>query len=495
VSIPGLHDRPEDPASRSHPVSTFTTAPVAPEVRYAAGSFRDRTARVFHDRDRVLRAMSATALAEWRAVSQQRFYQQLATQGDVIPTWELSPVERPDQVLPDWVQGVVEHQRIPFISYPYEWCFSMLREAALLHLRILTAALASGVLLKDATPYNVQFQGCQPTFIDVASFVGHSPDEPWSGYRQFCEMQLNPLLVQAYRGIDFQPFLRGELEGLSAQQAGNLFSWRDSLRPGVATHVWLHGWMQSAVSNGAGGAKQSLQSSGFSAELIAGNLKRLTRLVEGLRWTPRRSTWSDYETAQPHVHRDRELKSAFVRDVCGARSRDLVWDLGCNRGQYSRIAAETATTVVAMDQDHGCVEQFFLDLRRNGPVNILPLRIDLANPSPGLGWRGRERLRLEERGRPDLVLCLGLIHHLVIGANLPLADVVDWLSELRGEVVIEFPTKADPLVQSLLCNKPDQYEDYSLAELERCLSERFVIDRRATLPSGERHLIHARPRT
>ncbi len=463
-------------------------------VPYAAGSFRDRTARVIQANGRVWRAMSETAVVEWRGLVNQPSLPRWLEARDLVATRELPRDDWPDVALPEWTVAVLEHERVPFVSYPYEWCFGMLRDAALLQLRLLTESLPHGLTLKDATPYNVQFVGSQPTFIDVASFVARRDDEPWIGYRQFCELQLIPLLLQAYRGIDFQPLLRGELEGLSAAQAGHLFSWRDGLRPGVLTHVWLHGWLQSLLSAGDG-AKQSLRASGFTTAHIERNLSKLTRLVERLRWQPRRTTWTDYDAAQPHVQRDREAKSAFVRTVCAERRRNLVWDLGCNRGQYARIAAESAETVVAMDQDHGCVEQLYLDLRQNGPPNILPLRMDVANQSPALGWRGRERLRLEDRGRPDLVLCLGLIHHLVIGANLPLDDVVDWLAELGGDVALEFPTKADPLVQRLLANKADQYDDYSLENLERRLSVRFTIRRRETLATGERHLLHATPRS
>ena len=463
-------------------------------VEYATGSFRDRGARVFYDGDRVLRVMSQRALSEWRLISQQPFYDELVDSGRVVASRELTEAELLEVAAPAWVAAVLEHDRIPFVSYPYEWCFSMLREAALLHLRILSSLLPAHAILKDATPYNVQFHGCDPMFIDIGSFALHRAGEPWAGYRQFCELQLIPLLLQSYRGIDFQPLLRSELEGLMAERAWQWFSLRDIFRPGVATHVWLHGMMQRSLGSGTGGARGSMQSNGFSTTLIQRNVQQLSRLVERLTWTPPRTTWTGYDDTLPHVAADREAKMAFVREVCGAQRRELVWDMGCNLGQFSRIAAGSARTVVAMDQDHGCVEQLYLDLRRDGPANILPLKIDLANPSPGLGWRGSERLRLEQRGRPNLVLCLGLIHHLVIGSNLPLADVVDWLGDLHGELVLEFPTKADPLVQGLLKNKDDQYEDYSLTELVECLHRRFDLKRCVPLPSGERFLFYAVPK-
>jgi hypothetical protein len=190
------------------------------------------------------------------------------------------------------------------------------------------------------------------------------------------------------------------------------------------------------------------------------------------------------------VAEDRQAKSTFVRKVCDYRPRDLVWDLGCNDGRYSLIAAERATTVVAMDQDHACIDQLY---RSADSANVLPLCMDLANPSPAMGWRGRERKRLEDRGQPQLLFCLGLIHHLVIAANIPLAEVVNWLASFRAEVILEFPSKKDPMVQALLRNKRDQYDDYSRECLEAELCRYFDIRLRESLPSGERTLYHTVP--
>ncbi len=412
----------------------------------------------------------------------------------MVETRELSRDEIEQLHLPGDSAAVLQHERIPFVSYPYEWSFEMLRQAALLHLEILTEALNSGLILKDASPYNVQFCGTRPVFIDVGSFVALAPDEPWAGYRQFCELMLFPLLLQAYRHVDFQPVLRGELEGVSARQFLRWLSWRDLLRPGVFSHGWLQATLERHTRAVSTSTVRDLQSSGFSTELIRRNVAKLTRLVERLDWKPEGTQWTNYRTALPHVVQDGEAKAAFVRGVCDRRRWPLVWDLGCNDGQFSRMAAETANTVVAMDRDHGCVERLYRSLHAEHSSNILPLCVNLANLSPAMGWRGRERKRLEERGRPDLVLCLGLIHHLVIGHNIPLPEVTDWLASLGGEVVIEFPSKQDAMVQALLRNKRDQYSDYSLAQLEQALDGPFEIHDRTTLPSGERTLLHVVPR-
>lgn len=461
------------------------------EISYAAGSYRDRGARVFHAGGRVLRALNRSAVADWRALAASPSYALFQARGEIVQTRELAPRDRADLPTPAWAVGVLEHAPIPFWSYPYEWCFSMLRAASLLHLHLMRSFLPEGLILKDASPYNVQFVGHRPVFIDLGSFTQYQPHQPWSAYRQFCELHLIPLMIQAYRGIDFQPWLRGNLEGVRIDQASRWFSVWDWLRPGLFTHVGLHGWLQRAAERGIGPTSAAWESSGFSVAFIQRNVARLIRLVERLDWRPPQTAWTDYDSAQPHVQQDRETKREFVRCVCAARRRDLVWDLGCNLGQYAKLAAAHADTVVAMDQDHGCVEALYRELRAQGPHNILPLCVDLANPSPALGWRGRERLRLEDRGHPDLTLCLGLIHHLVISANIPLPELVDWFGELTRELVLEFPFKTDPMVQRLLRFKGDQYEDYSLEELEQHLCQRFEIVARTALPSGHRVLLHA----
>jgi hypothetical protein len=456
-----------------------------------AGSFRDRSSRVFVHQKQVYRALSGQARAEWRRVSEQAFFQQLMSVGRIIPTRELSPDEANPFRKDLSCAAVLRHERVPFVTYPYEWSFSMLREAALLHLDILAQAIQAGTILKDSSPYNVQFIGTRPVFIDVGSFETLIEGEAWRGYRQFCEMLLFPLLLQSYRHIDIQPVLRVKLDGISAREFLRPLSWRDMLRPGV----FAHGWLQAMLEGQADSSTQTdtinaLKSSGFDRKLIERNINQLSRLVRRLKWNPDWNHWSGYRQQLKHVQQDTQLKSEFVAQACQQRRR-LVWDLGCNDGHFSRIAAKNADTVLAMDQDHGCIERLYLELAAENCANIVPTVIDLLNPSAALGWRGRERARLETRGEPDLILCLGLIHHLVIAGNIPLPEVVDWLASLNADVVLEFPGKRDPMVRNLLRNKVDQYDDYSLSGLEAALqASGLQVQQRTTLPSGERTLLY-----
>lgn len=462
-------------------------------VEFVDGSFRDRSARVLFHNEQVYRVfLEPDALEQWTRLRASSGFNRLIQQKKLIDTRQVPIEEIPDLPGLPAISAVLWHERVPFISYPYEWCFGMLKDAALLQLEILNAALSDQFILKDATPYNVQFMGARPTFIDLGSFVTLQPGEPWSAYRQFCELFLYPLMLHAYRGVSFHTLLRGELEGLSADEASKWFSWRDWLRRGVFSHVVMHAFLARVAKSQPQSTLKDLQKTGFPRELIQRNVERLTRLVQKLNWEPRRSLWSDYDQTSSMVAQDSDVKSAFVKATAQSQRWKLVWDLGCNLGRYSIVTAEFADYVLAMDFDHECVETLYRQLKAQGPNNVLPLRMNLANQSPALGWRGRERWRLEERGQPDLVLCLGLIHHLVIAANIPLAEVLDWLaSTTTNALVIEFPTKQDPMVQALLRNKRDQYHDYSQENFERLLAARFEISEKIQLPSTERFLYRA----
>ena len=448
-----------------------TTASRNPEP----ASFRDPDARVVYSAEgEVLRELSPRARDDWAALSQASFFRHAADEGRVVATEEVSP-------------GLLRHERIPFVSYPYEWPFEMLREAALLLLSLLEEALAEDFVLKDGTPYNVQWRGTEPVFVDVGSFERLRPGEPWAGYRQFCTLFLYPLLLQAYRGIPPQAWLRGSLEGIEPVEARALLP---RFGRGVLTHVVLHDRLEAKHAHRSGEVREELKASGFRKELIQANVRRLGKLVGRLRPKRGRSTWAGYRETAPYEPEDAARKERFVREAGRAR---LAWDLGCNDGRFAR--AVEAEHVVAVDGDERVAGELYSALRAEGSRWILPLVVDLADSSPGLGWRGVERKRLEERGRPDLVLCLALVHHLAIGRNLPLAELVGWLRGLEARLVIEFADRDDPMVKRLLSAKrAETHESYGRDAFERSLGERFEVERREELGSGTRRLYLARPR-
>jgi len=444
-----------------------------------------------------LRALSPAGAAYWRELEASPLLRRLVDRGELVSTSEVnrSMLEGTEDLLPGGVELVLEHERIPFVSYPYEWTFSMLRDAALLQLEIGIAAIDEGLSLKDATPYNVQFVGSRPIFIDVGSFETVPVGEPWVGYRQFCMMYLYPLMFQAHKDLPFHPWLRGSIDGIAPIDAIKVFSLRDRLRRGVFVHASLHARLdRRANRSGPGDSDKPSKRRAVKPEAVQAHMKSMKRLVEKLTWKAGESAWSGYRLDNTYSDEDDRQKQSFVAEVAAAERPALTWDMGCNDGAYSLIADEHSDRVVAFDFDHATVEALYRSLRQNGNTTILPLVSNLADPSPGLGWRGLERKTLPDRGRPDLTLALALIHHVSISANIPVADFLGWLQELGSTLVIEFPKRTDPMVRALLANKQDVANpDYDLENFERELKRRFAVERRLELASGHRVLFHARP--
>ncbi|WP_328346187.1 methyltransferase [Micromonospora sp. NBC_00421] len=462
-------------------------------IRAEPGSFRDPANRVFHLGEQVLRGLGPGAAADWRALAASDFFAALLAEGKVCGTTVVDPATLPDT---GWTT-VLRHERIPFVSHPYEWSFGMLRDAALLHLEILRRALEAGFTVKDGSAYNLQWQGATPVFIDIGSFAPLVEGEPWAGYRQFCQTLLYPLLLQAHLGVDFQPWLRARVDGIEPDQLRPLFRGIRRLLPGVPTHVHLHGAMQArhaAASSSAVAAQ--LRDAGYSRGLALATVRRLTKLVRRLDRRVDGGHWVDYQRTCAYSAADRAAKEDFVAAaVAAGDTARLALDLGANDGRYARIAARRAAQVVAVEQDPAVVDALYRVLRAEGDRRILPLVMDLADPSPGGGWRGVERAGFAARTHADVVLALAVVHHLAIGRNVPLSEVVDQLvGYVRpgGRLVVEFVHPEDPMAQRLLANKPaGLFPDYRSDEFARLLALRCRVERQQDLPSGTRTLYQA----
>ena len=436
----------------------------------------------------MLRALSEEGLEDWRALSGSRLFGEAVSEGKLVGTTVA------DATI-DGAAAVLEHERIPFVSYPYEWTFAMLRDAALLQLELLQRGLDENLILKDASSYNVQWRGTKPVFIDVGSFERLREGEPWAAYRQFCMLYLNPLLLQAHKGIDFRPWLRGSLAGITPAETRHVLGGRDVLRRGVLTNVALHARLERKHDESSRDVKTELKRAGFKKELIVANVRRLEKLVRRLEWKAGASEWSGYEATTSYDEADASRKEEFVREVVHTREWSLVWDIGCNEGRHSRIAAENAGYVVALDGDAAVVDRLYRALSAESSDRILPLAVDVTDPSPALGWHGLERQTLDARGKPELTLCLAVLHHVAISGNVPVPEFLSWLAELGTALVIEFPTRDDPRVAALLLRKKDRaHPDYDREPFERALAERFDILRTEELSSGTRLLYFARPR-
>lgn len=464
-------------------------------ARFEPASFRDCEGRVFERDGNVYRALSASALEDWRALRDTRFFPEAVDAGQIVATEEVAADEIDLAGLEGgpWV-AALRHERVELLSYPAEWSFGMLKQAALLHLDLFLAALDEGFVVKDSSAYNVQWRGTEPVFIDVPSFQKAVPGEPWIGYLQFCEQFLYPLLLTARCDVPFHAWLRGSLEGIGAQEMNRLLGPLDRLRPSLFGHVYLQAKLAGATAAKPQAIRAEVRDLGFGIELIRNNVRRMRKLVGRLEWRRAESEWSSYSSCHNYEPEERRQKEAFVeRAAQTGRWREL-WDLGANTGHFTRLAAAHAERTVALDIDPLVVDLTYRKLVEEGnPQRILPLVTDLLDPFSDRGWRGVERKGLFERAQPDLLLALALVHHLVIGRNVPMAQVLDWLAGFGAHLVIELPTREDSMVERLLLNRDEHVQEYSLESFERLLGERFELLEREPLARGARVLYFAAP--
>ena len=459
------------------------------------GSFRDPLSRVFVTDDAVLRGLSPEGLAQYEAAAAADVFAALIDDGLVVRTELVDPADSP---LGDRWAATLRHERVPVVSYPYEWSFEMLRDAALCQIEVTRRALAAGFITKDASSFNVLFDGARPVFIDVGSFERPPTGEPWPGYRQFCELFLNPLVVTAVAGIPFQPWLRGSIDGISPSDVAPLIHGRRRLDRRLLVHVQLHARAEArfADADADRDVAGDLRRAGFGPKVIAGQLDSLEQTIRSLRVDDEPSTWSDYSDRSHYDDADLAAKEAAVAAAVEELSPELVLDLGANDGRFSQLAVDSgARRAVAVDADATVVDRLYRRLRDGGEQRILPLVLDLTDPSPGLGWRSRERAPFVERVRPDLVLCLAVVHHLAITDTVPFELIVDLLADFGAPVVVELPLRDDPMAARLLARKrAGLFDHYDAPQFEAALARRFDIGERSELPSGRRVLYRVTPR-
>ena len=461
----------------------------APGTVRDPGSYRDPGGFVYRRGGVLHRQIDAASIDDWSAFVASGLADRLIRAGQLIGH---EPATLEDAATAD-ARAVIRPDEIEFISYPFEWTFSELKDAALLTLDVQLAALAAGWTLKDASAYNIQFRDARPIMIDSLSFEPHEDGAPWVAYRQFCEHFLAPLTLMAYRDIRLAALLRADPDGVPLDLAKGLVPWRTRMNFGLLSHLHLHANAQRrhAGNEDDGRAAKSARISRSRLIALIGNLRST---IDGLSWKPGGTEWSDY--ADNTSYNDRataekaRLVGEYVRQAPGSRA----WDLGANTGRYSRIAADAGKRVLAWDIDPAAAERNYRAVRSEGRGDILPLILDLANPSPGIGWGGRERRSLLERADPDVVLALALIHHLAISRNVPLPMLMDLLATLAPHAVVEFVPKDDPMVRRLLATRRDVFPDYTLEGFRAAAVERFEVVSETLIAESPRVLFLLRRR-
>lgn len=428
------------------------------------GSFRDSSGYVFFRGNEVLRTVNPIALNNFKFVLESGLINDLVKK-DLIISSEIIEFPESEREFFLGARGEVptfllKHQKIPFISYPYEWTFNQLKDAAIAHLDLQLQCLKYGITLSDASSFNMQFIDGKFKHIDLLSLRPYLEGEPWSGYNQFCRMFLAPLLIEAWVGIPFQPLLRGCIDGLDLCDVDRIIP---KLKAFTSLNALLHIKLQSHFISKANSSKKvsgskskiTLPKHRYEALLI-----ELRRWISGLKSGRRVPTyWDTYATLNTYSAEMRSIKKEFIAEWAKKIPGGVIWDIGGNTGDYSKSAVDSGISLaIIFDSDIDSLEKAYSQTRDG--VRVFPLLMDIANPSPRQGWNQCERSGLNERSRPDGIIALAVIHHLAIGKNIPLEEIVNWFVDSAPYGIIEFVPKTDPMVVEMLHDREDIFVNY-----------------------------------
>jgi hypothetical protein len=460
------------------------------QAERVGGSFRDPAAFVF-TRDGVLyRQVNESGRAVYDALMQSGLYAELAGSGHLVRHAEVDVAAAAD----DRAYRVLRPDRVALISYPYEWCFSQLKDAALLTLRLQRAAMARGMSLKDATAYNVQFDGGRPVWIDTLSFEPLREGAPWVAYRQFCEFYVAPLALMRYTDVRLHQLLRTFLDGVPVDLASRLLPWRTRISTGLGVHIHLHAAAGRRAGKKQAPAGETKPQRRLPKHALQGLIDSLERTVKALDWEPAGTVWGDYYDATNYTEAAFAHKRDLVTAALDRLQPTLVWDLGANDGTFSRLASDRGIRVAAFDVDPAAVEKNYRRMVAGQERGMVPLVMDLTNPSPACGWAGQERQSLVERGPADVAMALALVHHLAIAHNVPFDHLAAFFASVARALIIEFVPKDDSQVQRMLATRDDVFSDYSQAAFERAFAGRFHIEEGTPVTSSRRTLYLMRRR-
>lgn len=437
-------------------------------------SFRDPSGFVFTKNNVLYRQINESYLSEYATLMKSGLYQELIEKKLLIPHIKVKDTKKYSLIKPDFIN---------FISYPYEWSFSMLKDAAITTLEIQKTAMKYGMTLKDASAYNIQFIDAKPILIDTLSFEKYEQGKPWVAYQQFCKHFLAPLSLMAYVNVELGKLLKVYIDGIPLDLVSRLLPPMTRLNFGLLLHIHFHSKNQQKYAGGKKNAKEIISKTG-----ILGLVDSLQTTVQKLKWRPPKTEWSNYYSSTNYSTKALTSKEQIIEKMILSIKPKSVWDLGANTGRFSRLASKNGIKTIAFDIDTLAVELNYLESKRDSEKNLLPLVQDLTNPSSDTGFANKERDSLIKRGPADTVLALALIHHLAISNNLPFKQIAEFLSFCGHALIIEFVPKEDGQVKKLLSSRKDIFLNYSQKNFEEDFSHYFNIEQKQSIPETKRTL-------
>ena len=432
-----------------------------------ASSFRDPCGFIFRRDGAIYRQVNGTYKEHYDTLMATGLYENLVERELLVPHQEVGVSPE----IPNIAYKIIRPKDISFITYPYEWSFSQLKQAALATLEIERVALEYSLTLKDASAYNIQFLDGKPVLIDTLSFEKYRSGDPWIAYRQFCQHFLAPLTLMTYCDIRLNQLLRIYIDGVPLDLASTLLPKRTWTNWGVLMHIHLHAKSQKKHAD----TRSPIDLPQMKRNSLLGMVDSLFTTVHHLKWRPEGTEWATYYEETNYSQLGLEHKKKLIRKYLELTKPCSIWDLGANTGLFSRLASKYGVFTVAFDIDPACVERTYLETVKHHEYCLLPLLLDLTNPSPGIGWVNEERTSLIDRGPVDMGFALALLHHLTISNNLPFDRVAEFLARICNNLIIEFVPKEDSQVQRMLANRMDIFDGYTQEIFEREFSQHFII--------------------
>ena len=451
-----------------------------------ASSYRDPAGFVFEHDGTIYRQINTAGQEDFEFFTNSKLYQELVDKKLLLPHAEVNNLKG---LSPDKNRfAIIKPRQIPFVSYPYEWSFPQLKDAALLTLKIQEVALKHGMILKDASAYNVQFIGKHPVFIDTLSFAKYEEGKAWEGYRQFCEHFLVPLAIAHYSNQQSLAMLQTYLEGIPLSLGVGLLPKKAKWKKGLLGNIYLHERSQRK-HQGSGTKSASAPTRKVSKFALTGLMSNLESAVKALKPPKNETEWGDYYEFTNYDKKAFTDKAKLVQSFLGKlKSKPkLVWDIGANNGEFSELAAKQGAYTVAWDIDPNAVASNY---KRHDEYSelMLPLLQDIAMPSTATGWELRERMSLLERGPADVVFALAVVHHLAIGRNVPLPKIASMFKSIGKNIIIEFIPKEDSKVQHLLASRPDIFPGYTQEDFETAMGAHFKLAEKQQIANSKRTL-------
>lgn len=443
-----------------------------------SSSFRDPSGFLFYRDGLIHRQINIIYKENYYHLMNSGLYGTLVDANLLIPHNEVD-IESPE---PNKAYKIIKPESIPFISYPYEWCFSQLKDAALTTFKIQKIAMDFEMTLKDCSAYNIQFRKCKPIFIDTLSFEKYHEGQSWIAYRQACQHFLAPLALMVYRDIRLNQLLQIYMDGVPLDLASSLLPSSTNFKASILSHIHLHAKSQKYFANKI----VNIGSHKISRLSFMGLIDSLESAIKKMDWKAKSTEWADYYEDTNYSAAAINHKKEIVADFLDKINPGIVWDVGANDGLFSRIASNKKIMTISFDIDPAAVQKSYLQSIKNNEEYILPLLVDLTNPSSGIGWENTERISLLQRGPAEAAFALALIHHLAISNNLPISKIANFFSLICDSLIIEFVPKDDSQVQRLLSTREDIFPDYTQQAFENEFSKYFIINSTIKIKDSKR---------